>query len=114
MRRNITLSGRFLNSKCYWFLVTIIIVIILYLLVSNLTINRLQEINNINCDINQINSPILYHLHTKLGVPYRDLHWFHMAENFMAYHSSYTTSQTEMCNNNNKYIDVIYSFHKGK
>ena len=114
MRRNITLSGRFLNSKCYWFLITIIAVIMIYLLVSNLTINR-QENNNIKCEINhQINAPILYNLHTKLGVSYRGSHWFHMAENFMAYHSTYTNSQTDMCNSNNKYIDIIYNFDKGK
>ena len=114
MRRNISLSGRFLNSKCYWFLVTITIVFIIYLLISNLTVNRLQEINNIKCEINPINSPILYNLQTKLGVSYKGSHWFHMAENFMAYHSSYTKSQTDICNNKNKYIDVIYNFDKGK
>ena len=84
----------------------------MYLLISNLTVTRLQEINNIKCEINQINSPILYNLHTKLGVSYKGSHWFHMAENFMAYHSSYTNSQTNMCNN--QYIDVIYNFDKGK
>ena len=36
-----------------------------------------------------------------------------MAENFISYHSTYTNSQTDMCNNN-KYIDVICNFDTDK
>ena len=33
------------------------------------------------------NDPVLFNLQTKMGVNYDAGHWFHMAENFMTYHS---------------------------
>jgi hypothetical protein len=41
----------------------------------------------IKCPLSGADLPVMYNLHTKLGVSYSGDHWFHMAENFMAQHS---------------------------
>lgn len=57
----------------------------------------------------QEGSPVLYNIHTKLGVNYDAGHWFHMSENIMVQHS--ILRQSRHLTNSSV---VYYNFDKGK
>lgn len=52
-------------------------------------------------------NPVLFNMRTKLGVSYSASHWFHIAENFMTYHSILREKGLYLCNS-----DYYYNFDK--
>lgn len=93
------------------FVLTSVILIIfnveLVLVNSSSTVKRDHDINNRVCGDD--NSVSVYLLKTKLGVSYQGSHWFHVAENFMAYHSALRAQNRQTCSPR-----VLYLFDKDK
>jgi hypothetical protein len=51
----------------------------------------------LSCSQTNQNDAVMYNLKTKIGVSYESSHWFHMAENFMAYESTLHAQNLQSC-----------------
>jgi hypothetical protein len=106
-----TVLSCLLKMKNQFHIISVLCGLVIVLLFFNYFPKSNSKINNPlsvkKCNRNE-DFPTYFELKTKLGVNYDAGHWFHMAENFMVYHS--VLRQKHLLSNSS---EVYLNFDKG-